>query len=957
MINLLIKYVHISQKQLPQLTVRILFVLLLTIISCTRTGNATIKNTAFKDSLEKKVYSRDFSSDSVLYLLNSYATSKNNTGIYITSCELGNRYRAQSNFSRAIDYHQQSLNAALLLKDTIYIAQAYNNIGTDLRRIGVLPEASDYHYRALQITESFHDVNNKVNQKNRVMALNGIGNIALSINDFNEAESKFKEALSGEITIESNLGQAINYANLGSIYQMRKQYDSAFYYYDLSMIKNQLLGSKLGMGLCHTHFGEIFEEQGEYLKAEDEFQKAYAVMEGTDDKWHWLVSCLALSRINLKLNHFDEALKYLVKAKDTAEEIESPEHLSKVYALYEMYYSRMGKYKDALENNKLSVMYQDSILSIQKNNQVTDIRINYEREKNLKFIDQLNREKERQVRETRIILSASVAAFLFLISLSVALWYAFLQRTKKNKMLRDIDKVKSNFFTNITHEFRTPLTIILGHSRQLQNKNIPHEEEKFYLSAIEKQGEQMLRLVNQLLDITKISSGQDNPVWKKGNIVTFIGILIDRYRLFANDKNIFISFYPQSPHIEMDFIPNYLTDMFQNLLSNAIKYTPNHGLVSVLITTDYKDVKLKVADNGVGISEEDIEKIFDLFYQVPNPGDKQGSGIGLAYTKQLVEHMNGTIEVKSQINKGSEFTVTLPLKTNGKALIEKWEPGSDSPYNTSFSMDRKDEPDAVTSTEEDLSPIDDKPAILLVEDNRDVLIYIRSLLKDNYNVVTAVDGIDGMEKALKLIPDIIITDAMMPRKDGLTLCKEVKSSTILNHIPVIMITAKTASEDMLAGLKCGADVYIRKPFQPEELLIRISNLLEFIKVMKVKYMKAVFDGDSKEPMDANMVFLHNVTNLIFKKISNPNLNAQQIADSLNISPSQLNRKVNAISGFSSSAYILHVKIDYSKKLLAKRDKNIGEVAEACGFLDVAYFSRIFKKVTGVTPTAFRNLPQ
>ncbi|WP_339116175.1 ATP-binding protein [Petrimonas sp.] len=956
--NLLVKYVHVSRQQLTQLTVRAVVFLFLTVVSCTRTGNTTIESTAFKDSLEKKVYSRNFPADSVLLLLNSFTASKNYAGIYITSCELGNRYRAQSDFSNAIDYHQQSLNAALLLKDTIYIAQAYNNIGTNLRRIGVLPEASDYHYQALQITESFQDVNDKANQKNRVMALNGIGNIALSINDFTEAENKFREALKGEVTIESNLGQAINYANLGAIYQMRKQYDSAFYYYDLSMIKNQLIGSKLGIGLCHTHFGEIFEDQNEYQKAEDEYRKAYVVMDGMDDKWHWLVSCLAVSRINLKLDNFDEALRYLEKAKETAEEIRSPEHLSEVYALYEMYYSRIGKYRDALENNKLSVMYQDSILSIQKNNQVTDIRINYEREKNLKFIDQLNREREMQVRETRIILTASAAALLLLISLSVTLWYAFLQRTKKNKTLRKIDRVKSNFFTNITHEFRTPLTIILGHSRQLQNKKVPLEEEKYYLSAIEKQGEQMLRLVNQLLDITKISSGLDKPVWKNGNIVTFIGILIDRYRLFANDKNIFISFYPQSPLIEMDFVPNYITDIFQNLLSNAIKYTSNHGLVSVLITADEKDVKLKVTDNGVGISEDDFERIFDLFYQVPNSGDKQGSGIGLAFTKQLVEHMNGTIEVKSQLNKGSEFTVTLPLRTNEKVNIEKWEPGSDSPYNTSFSVDWKDESKACQSVfEEEVPHVDGKPSILLVEDNPDVLFYVQSLLKDEYNVIAAVDGVDGMEKALRLIPDIIITDAMMPRKDGLTLCKEVKSSTILNHIPVIVITAKTTSEDMLTGLKCGADVYIRKPFQPEELLIRISNLLEFIKVMKVKYMKAVLEEGSKEPMDANMIFLHNVTNLIFKKISNPNLGPQQIADSLNISPSQLNRKVNAISGFSSSAYILHVKIDYSKKLLAKRDKNIGEVAEACGFLDVSYFSRIFKKITGVTPTAYRNLPQ
>ena len=194
----------------------------------------------------------------------------------------------------------------------------------------------------------------------------------------------------------------------------------------------------------------------------------------------------------------------------------------------------------------------------------------------------------------------------------------------------------------------------------------------------------------------------------------------------------------------------------------------------------------------------------------------------------------------------------------------------------------------------------------------------------------------------------------MPRKDGLTLCREVKLSTILNHIPIIMITAKTDSDDMLAGLKCGADVYIRKPFQPEELLIRISNLLDFIKVMKVKYMNAVLDEDSKEPQDANMVFLQNVTDLILEKISNPDLNPQLIADALNVSTSQLNRKINAITGFSSSSYILQVRIDYSKRLLLQPNKNVGEVAEACGFFDMAYFSRTFKKVTGVTPTAYRN---
>lgn len=955
--NFFVEYLHVLHKRFASRTVVIFLVLMQVHASCTRSGSSTTESVQFRDSLEKRIHYGNISTDSILSLFNSYSVSRNQVGIYVTSSELGDRYRGLSDFSRAINFHQQSLNAALILKDTIYIAQAYNNIGTDMRRIGALPEASDYHYRALQITENYHDVDEKANLRNRVMALNGIGNVALSINDYKEAERSFKEALKGEAILESLLGEAINYANLGAIFQMRREYDSAMYYYNLSMIKNQLVGSELGIGLCYTHFGEIFEEQYEYSKAENEFRKAYEVMGRIDDKWHWLVACLAVSRINLKLGNFNEALGYLEKAKATALEIESPEHLSEVYALYEMYYSRNGNYKDALESNKLSVAYKDSIISVQKNNQVIDTRINYEQEKNLKFIDQLNREKEVQARETRIILAGSAIALLFLISLSIALWYAFLQRTKKNRMLREIDKVKSHFFTNITHEFRTPLTIILGHSRQLQNKRVPYEEEKYYLAAIEKQGEQMLRLVNQLLDISKISSGLDKPVWKRGYIVTFIGMLIDRYRLFANDKNIIISFHPQSSIIEMDFVPNYITDILQNLLSNAIKYTSDSGLVSILVTSDEENVKIKVADNGVGISEEDLGKIFDLFYRVSDSsGNQHGSGIGLAFTKQLVEQMNGTIEVKSQLYKGSEFTVTLPLRSFGSENIEKWEPGSDSPYNTNFSVYRKQElgPPPDILAEEESPGIEGKPTILLVEDNPDVLAFVYTLLRDGYNVVTAVDGVDGLKKAFALVPDIIITDAMMPRKDGLTLCREVKSSTILNHIPIIMITAKTDSDDMLAGLKCGADVYIRKPFQPEELLIRISNLLDFIKVMKVKYMNAVLDEDSKEPQDANMVFLQNVTDLILEKISNPDLNPQLIADALNVSTSQLNRKINAITGFSSSSYILQVRIDYSKRLLLQPNKNVGEVAEACGFFDMAYFSRTFKKVTGVTPTAYRN---
>lgn len=957
--NLPRKYMLVILRQLVRLTPTALSVLICFIASCNKSSRYSDGYVAFRDSLEKKVYSRSFPTDSILNLLDAFTRSENYAGMYVASCELGNRYRAQSDFSRAIEYHQQSLDAAIQLNDTISIAQAYNNIGTNLRRIGGLPEASDYHYRALQISERFHDTHNGDNQKNRVMALNGIGNIALTLDNFDEAESKFREALRGEATINSQIGQAINYANLGSIFQKRKMFDTAYYYYELSMIKNQMIRSKLGIGLCHKHLGEIHEEKKEYAEAKNEFLTAYTVMDGMEDRWHWLEACLAMARINIKSNQLGEAMTYLVKAQKTAEEIKSPEHLSQVYALYEMYYSRSGRYKDALESNKLSVVYLDSINNVQKTNQIADVRINYERQKNLLFIEQLNKEKEIQIREKKIIIAASAVALLLLLSMWITLWYAFIQRTKKNRTLREMNKVRTDFYRNITHEFRTPLTIILGHSQQLQKKSVNlTQDEKYYLSAIERQGERMFNLVNQMLEMTKLSSGMDKPQWKNGDIVMYAERMIDNYYLFAEEKAIALSFTCEREHIPMDFVPNYVDGIFQNLLSNAIKYTPPQGHIHVSISNDDKNVYLEVKDDGIGINDDEQERIFDAFYQSPLARDKNGSGIGLAFTKQLVERMHGKIGVKSKIGQGSVFTVTLPLKTSEDVTVEEWDPDNNNfvpPINRSAELRKRES--LLPHSRESESINANKPIILVVEDNLDVLFFIKSLLKEEYNVVTATDGVEGLEKALRIIPDVIVTDIMMSRKDGLTLCKEIKASTALNHIPVIMITAKITTSDMLEGLKLGADAYLAKPFQAEELLFRISNLLALTKAMKEKYMKAVFQGEIKDQqtVDVNMAFLKKTTEIIHKKINDPNLSPQQIADSLHISLSQLNRKINAISGYSTNAYILHVKINHSKKLLARRDKNISEVAEACGFFDLAYFSRTFKKHTGITPSQFRNL--
>ena len=247
--------------------------------------------------------------------------------------------------------------------------------------------------------------------------------------------------------------------------------------------------------------------------------------------------------------------------------------------------------------------------------------------------------------------------------------------------------------------------------------------------------------------------------------------------------------------------------------------------------------------------------------------------------------------------------------------------------------------------------------ILLIEDNEDVTLYIRALLSPQYNTTTARDGIEGLKLATELVPDIIISDIMMPNKDGLTFCNEIRESELLNHIPVILLTAKSGMDDQLKGLKQGADAYIRKPFHPDELLIQIETLLEKRRLLKKKYMRSIFKKEEAPVKDINMDFLQKATDIIYLEMRNPHFSTVSLAEKLCMSPSQLNRKLSAVSGYTASLYINNLRIDYAKKKLISENKSVAEIAAECGFYDVAYFSRIFKKYTSVTPSQYRRWPR
>ena len=553
-----------------------------------------------------------------------------------------------------------------------------------------------------------------------------------------------------------------------------------------------------------------------------------------------------------------------------------------------------------------------------------------------------------------IVLLTVIVSFLII---------AYIDKLKTIKSLKQVEQIRSDIFAKITHEFRTPLTTILGLSRQMREmKDISPNHSVTFLSAIERQSKNLSFLINQLLDITNLQSEVNTIEWKTGNIVSFVNMVTESFAILANGKDIDLQFFSKEKEVETDFVPDYLNKILNNLIGNAIKYSEGGTHIYVMTEISEKDKKkfiIKVIDNGVGISKDDLPYLFDLFYQTNQNKVKEGNGIGLTITKQLVEVSGGKIDVMSEPGKGTTFTITIPIQVSEKILYSHWKQDveAESSYPSS---------ELTNSTDgffiDKISKDDTRYTILLVEDNKDIAIFIRSIFPNNkYNIVYCSNGEDAYKLVESTVPDIIITDIIMPKKNGIELIKDIKTSSLLNHIPIIIISAKNRNEDIYEGLKVGADTYLAKPFQPEELKIRVNNLLASHNLLIEKYRRTVLkedkNSDIRDEVSANAEFLRLATDLIYREMKNPDFTPTMLSEELAISMSQLNKKLNAITGYPTSTYILQVKLSNAKKLLSNESKTIGEIAAECGIYDVNYFSRVFKRHTGFTPTQFRRLPQ
>lgn len=839
----------------------------------------------------------------------------------------GKKERDASRYDEALRLHIRGLDMARAVGDSSEWIQALNNIATDYRRMGMLDVAQSYHYQALSLCDESADTTYQM-RKNRVKALNGLGNIYLSIYSYDDADSVFRQALEGEHQLGSATGQAINYANLGSIYSARGDDEKAMDYYRQSMFYNKKDSNLLGMALCHLYFGNIYERRQQYDLALREYEQSDRMMTDLKDLWHALEPRLALASVYYHTHEDAKALALLDRADATARQINSWEHIVEVHHLYFQLMQRQGRYHEALDHHLIATAYQDSILDNEKLDRIHNIGINIERTRQQEMVDMAQNElqTEKRIRQQSAwLFGLTVILLLAVIS---ALLYVQRMRHRSMEMMREASRLREDFFTNITHEFRTPLTVILGLSRKIRENTEVPQSVSDKASTIERQGNRLLTLVTQLLDISKVKSVIGEPNWQHGNICAQVAMLLETYIDYAANRGVTLK-YHYDKAIEMDFVPDYVNKVMSNLVSNALKFTPNGGTISVNLYQRGDRLHIDVSDTGHGISSDKLAHIFEPFYTTGDTGEAKGTGIGLALTQEIISHLNGTITAESQVGKGTTFHIVMPIQNRSA--------------------------DPVTETEIGNSG---KPIIVVAEDNADVADLLCTQLEPFYEVVAARDGVEALKRAGEIIPDLVITDVMMPNMDGMALARAIRANDLTAHIPIIMVTARVTEQDRIEGIKAGADAYLVKPFNTEELLTRVAKLLEQRIMLRDKYAQTI----TQAPVTDDAIedhFLARVEQVIVAHINKgEDITVTMVADDLNITARQLHRKVTGLINQSPAALIRITRINCAKTIMAaKPEMPLKSVALACGFTDYSHFAKVFRTVTGVSPTAWTAKPK
>lgn len=786
-------------------------------------------------------------------------------------------------------------------------------IATIYNRNGEFDESMELLFSLLEFT------NRSDLRKHKSDVFTDIGMIHYYNKEYKQALNYFQLSLQEKRRFSDSTGVAGAIHNLGTVYSRTNQYDSAHFYLNQAEEYFTQLKDSVKLAQLYNNLGTLHHRQvHDVAKAESYFLKAIDLYKLLDEVEQMGITYGNLGVIVFEQGKVDEGIDYLKKAIRIAEEIKNaPLKRQSLSNLFQMY-QETEQYDSAFHYQAKFYDFQDTLNLKEQNKKMAELEAIYQNDKN---------EKEIEINQLRIqsLYNWIVVAILIIIVLIVIAFY--FKQKKKNK--EDLEKSKSKFYANIAHEFRTPVSLIQAPIEEVLEE-CSDEKVKKKLTLALKNTNQVLKLFNQLLDISKLENNKMPIVNVFGDIALFIEDLVDQFKPLAATKNTTIQFEKSHDSLITEFDSDKLEKALSNLISNAVKFSEMNSTVTVSMNYTKNNnqdfLMIDVVDQGEGINENEIQHLFTRFYRGDNK--TEGTGLGLSLAKELIELVAGDISLISTSKRGSVFRLKLPIKEYHQETKEE--------IKTSL-----------TSLEEHLE-------ILVVDDNDDLQEYLSSMLvSKGIKCIKASNGEVGFELAKSYLPDIIISDVMMPVCDGIEMSKKIKNCDLTSHIPIILLSAKSATKSRIEGLQSGAISYMTKPFNTQELMVYIESFILHRNSLKSYYERVDQKNEVSIPpkriLEDKSYFVQEIIKLIVSQLDNCELSVEEVSETLSLSRTQVHRKVKALTGLSASVLIRNIRLEKALELFHNENLTISEISYSTGFNSPSYFSKCFTEYFGVSP--------
>jgi len=938
-----------------------------------------------------------------------FECSRDSVGIAGSYTTLGNIRCYLSEFTQAISYYEKAYEIYIREGLTSRAATLLSNIAWANSEMGNDHHALETYFSALKLQEKTN------NEQGIALTMNNIGIAYFNLKNFDKALEYYHKALEIRERIDDPFGMAASCSNIGNALGMKGESALAMPYFERALKIFEKTEDRNSMAIVYSQVGHYLILDGMEEEGMAYLRKSIQINEETGNIHSLAYVLLEHGLAELKRGNEQQAFRDLNRCRDIFTETGNMDLLAQAYEALARYYEQTGQYRKALMHFRDYNRIRDSLFTGQTKDRVAAAEWQYESEKSKaenarllrdKALTELAAHRNRQSRNIFLVISLVLLIIAVLIFLQYRLKRKLTGRLQdqnreleekreqiarqKEKLenqfnkLKELDEMKTRFFANISHEFRTPLTLIGGPLDDVLASPLAEtlpDEVKEQISLAQRNVRQLSNLTNQLLDLSRLKAGKMKLKARRTDLVEYLRRTINTFEsAIPRHKTITILFQSCLEQLCLYSDPEKLDQIINNLISNAIKSIEVKGEIRVSLSVppsvDIDEEReglfatIRISDTGKGISPADMPRIFDRFFRADDSGQsaEPGTGIGLEISRELVELHGGSVSAESEPGKGTTFTVLLPL---GKEHLEPEEIMQDDDSEKSASLfithrdsiDMQDSPvseDKVfTKTSHPGEPVPETAfRILLVEDNPDMRKYIAGQLSGKFLFTQVANGFEALHAIVADPPDLIISDLMMPGMDGLALLEQVRESPESGHIPFILLTAKAGEEDRLAGYKLRADAYITKPFQPEILLTRVRNLLETHRFLRDTYGKRILsvELDREGLTSADQQFLEKMKDVVIRHISDPDLGVGRLAEAAFLSERQIRRKITDLTGFTPVDFIRQIRLQQAKILIENQAyETIAEVSAAVGFNHPAYFTRLFRKMFDQSPVELMRL--